>query len=216
MASSLDRRASSSAQEDDSAGTTIIIQNITSRASPQEVREAVDSLGFAGSYDIIYLPARGGSPAGTHYGYAFINFTDAHYSKLFMRALQTNAVSLRQSNKVLSVSYAKVQGRKNLSRLVRRASTALAAPWFKEQGLAAVQEDQAIPATIAATSPPCRTLATGTSKVVATIPESVSTLPLQPRQKFEANPLSIPINTAYFEEDVYLETLVHEFRLCSL
>eukprot|EP00929_Paragymnodinium_shiwhaense_P029537 TRINITY_DN1689_c0_g1_i2.p1 TRINITY_DN1689_c0_g1~~TRINITY_DN1689_c0_g1_i2.p1 ORF type:complete len:223 (-),score=40.34 TRINITY_DN1689_c0_g1_i2:486-1154(-) len=91
--------------------TSLMIRNIPSRASAQEVTVLVDRLGFQGMYDFFYLPdrvVRRGAPV--NYGYAFINFKDSQSSADFAAFIGSNRVSLRCSPKTLTVCHADVQG----------------------------------------------------------------------------------------------------------
>eukprot|EP00929_Paragymnodinium_shiwhaense_P120217 TRINITY_DN92125_c0_g1_i1.p1 TRINITY_DN92125_c0_g1~~TRINITY_DN92125_c0_g1_i1.p1 ORF type:complete len:277 (+),score=78.37 TRINITY_DN92125_c0_g1_i1:92-832(+) len=91
--------------------TTIMIKNIPSRANAQELLDAIDELGFKGTYDFFYLPDRvpkRGPPV--NYGYAFINFKHSQCSADFQEAVATQNVSLRASSKYLTTSLADVQG----------------------------------------------------------------------------------------------------------
>eukprot|EP00929_Paragymnodinium_shiwhaense_P045250 TRINITY_DN2313_c0_g1_i1.p1 TRINITY_DN2313_c0_g1~~TRINITY_DN2313_c0_g1_i1.p1 ORF type:complete len:234 (-),score=26.91 TRINITY_DN2313_c0_g1_i1:428-1129(-) len=101
--------------------TTVMIKNIPSRASPQEVMQTVDALGFQGAYDFFYLPCRNmnakSETMSVNHGYAFINFRTAWWGRLFMDAVTASVVMLRSSPKMLSTSYGYVQG---VDALVRR------------------------------------------------------------------------------------------------
>merc|ERR1719272_2290208 len=54
--------------------TTMMICNIPCRVSQRTITEAIDQVGFAGTYDFVYLPdRRRGRPSG-NLGYAFVEF----------------------------------------------------------------------------------------------------------------------------------------------
>eukprot|EP00929_Paragymnodinium_shiwhaense_P095591 TRINITY_DN567_c0_g2_i3.p1 TRINITY_DN567_c0_g2~~TRINITY_DN567_c0_g2_i3.p1 ORF type:complete len:224 (+),score=43.56 TRINITY_DN567_c0_g2_i3:86-757(+) len=95
--------------------SSLMIQNVPSRATAQDVMEAVNSLGFKGMYDFFYLPDRvpnRGQPVNP--GYAFINFKDCKTSATFAESIAEAGVTLRNSPKTLTVSPANVQGREAL------------------------------------------------------------------------------------------------------
>eukprot|EP00929_Paragymnodinium_shiwhaense_P095590 TRINITY_DN567_c0_g2_i2.p1 TRINITY_DN567_c0_g2~~TRINITY_DN567_c0_g2_i2.p1 ORF type:complete len:220 (+),score=41.86 TRINITY_DN567_c0_g2_i2:80-739(+) len=91
--------------------TSLMIQNLPSRATAEDVTEAVNSLGFKAMYDFFYLPDRvpnRGQPVNP--GYAFINFKDSKTSAKFAERVAEAGVTLRNSPKTLTVSPADVQG----------------------------------------------------------------------------------------------------------
>merc|ERR1711939_719329 len=60
--------------------TTVMIRNMPNNYTREMLLELVDSMGFSGTYDFVYLPVDFRSQAGL--GYAFINFVsvaDAHF-----------------------------------------------------------------------------------------------------------------------------------------
>eukprot|EP00929_Paragymnodinium_shiwhaense_P054505 TRINITY_DN27320_c0_g1_i5.p1 TRINITY_DN27320_c0_g1~~TRINITY_DN27320_c0_g1_i5.p1 ORF type:complete len:253 (+),score=37.93 TRINITY_DN27320_c0_g1_i5:82-840(+) len=133
-------QGSDSAVQHASFPTTLMIQNITGRATSEEILGKISDLGFDGTYDFFHIPQRYGkcksSSSVTHHGYAFINFKASHISQLFMRTLQNTRVTLRASDKALTVCYAHVQGVDKLMLLVKRSvkKNPAAQPWF-EKGL---------------------------------------------------------------------------------
>eukprot|EP00929_Paragymnodinium_shiwhaense_P003407 TRINITY_DN1038_c0_g1_i1.p1 TRINITY_DN1038_c0_g1~~TRINITY_DN1038_c0_g1_i1.p1 ORF type:complete len:305 (+),score=54.41 TRINITY_DN1038_c0_g1_i1:57-917(+) len=118
--------------------TTLMVKNITCRASSQEVLQVIAALGFKDTYDFFYLPQRYASKncqtAPPHHGYAFINFKNASHSQAFSQALQEKAVTLRHSNKKLSSCSAHVQGVDSLKDALVRTlrKNPRAQPWTDE------------------------------------------------------------------------------------
>eukprot|EP00929_Paragymnodinium_shiwhaense_P029642 TRINITY_DN16938_c0_g2_i1.p1 TRINITY_DN16938_c0_g2~~TRINITY_DN16938_c0_g2_i1.p1 ORF type:complete len:233 (-),score=36.64 TRINITY_DN16938_c0_g2_i1:158-856(-) len=114
-----------------------MIQNITCRATSEEVLGKINALGFDGTYDFFYIHQRFGSRRSsspcTHYGYAFINFKASHISQLFMHTLQNTGVALRGSSKTLTVCRAHVQGVEEVKLLFKRSAIKYPAslPWFE-------------------------------------------------------------------------------------
>ena len=64
---------------------TVMIKNIPCRCSAEEVLRAVDSLGFAGTYDFFYLPMNRRHKQGI--GYGFINFIELGTAVRFKDAI---------------------------------------------------------------------------------------------------------------------------------
>lgn len=95
--------------------TTMMIRNIPGRYSQNDLMLELQDLGFASTYDFLYLPMDKGSAANV--GYAFVNFVDASHA-VKCKELFDNHRFLRyqrSSRKVASVSVAHIQGlEKNL------------------------------------------------------------------------------------------------------
>eukprot|EP00929_Paragymnodinium_shiwhaense_P022049 TRINITY_DN1420_c0_g1_i5.p1 TRINITY_DN1420_c0_g1~~TRINITY_DN1420_c0_g1_i5.p1 ORF type:complete len:261 (+),score=47.14 TRINITY_DN1420_c0_g1_i5:37-819(+) len=225
--------------------TTLMIQNITCRATSEEVLGKINALGFDGTYDFFYLPQRFGSrkPSSslTHHGYAFINFKTSNISQLFMHTLQNTCVTLRDSSKILSVCYAHVQGVEKLTMAVKRSKKNPAArPWF-ENGppglLVSDDESLAVKPPSLSSLPPLSDDYENIKHVDAhdaKVPTAHEVLRFHPakaamkdagfdtflwstRQRVlpDGEPMSIPVNTAYFDEDPWWESFMHQLRLDS-
>lgn len=64
------------------ARSTLKIANIPRRCGKDELLAAIESVGFANSYDFFYLPL--GPQSKKNHGYAFINFTDNETADRFV------------------------------------------------------------------------------------------------------------------------------------
>jgi RNA recognition motif-containing protein len=68
--------------------TTLMIGGLPFNTTSDEFIEAVDSFGFAGSYDFVYMPSRSTKKNGRmrqgNVGYAFVNFKSASEAARFM------------------------------------------------------------------------------------------------------------------------------------
>jgi hypothetical protein len=95
--------------------TTMMIRNIPSRYSQTDLMNDLKDLGFAGTFDFLYIPMDKNTTANV--GYAFVNFIDATWAQKCMRYFQNYRFkrSQRGSSKLASVSVAHMQGlEKNL------------------------------------------------------------------------------------------------------
>eukprot|EP00929_Paragymnodinium_shiwhaense_P112035 TRINITY_DN80287_c0_g1_i1.p1 TRINITY_DN80287_c0_g1~~TRINITY_DN80287_c0_g1_i1.p1 ORF type:complete len:214 (-),score=30.92 TRINITY_DN80287_c0_g1_i1:211-852(-) len=103
--------------------TSVMIQNIPSRATAQEMMCKIDDLGFHGHYDFFFLPCRASNVTGKltqcNQGFAFINFKQPTTSERFMEVLRAERVTLRSSSKMLCACYAHVQGTAALIKCTR-------------------------------------------------------------------------------------------------
>jgi hypothetical protein len=91
------------------AMTTIMIRNVPNRYSQRELINELKSLGFAGTFDFLYVPLDLGTMSNV--GYAFVNFTDPAWAEKCMEVLQNHRFKRhRQAGKVAAVSAAHIQG----------------------------------------------------------------------------------------------------------
>jgi hypothetical protein len=93
--------------------TTLMICSIPFHVSSEELLQAVDALGFAGTYDFLYMPSRcaskkHGKTRRGNVGYAFINFRNPRLASRFTLAFQGYAFS--DSDKQVFVRPAVCQG----------------------------------------------------------------------------------------------------------
>eukprot|EP00929_Paragymnodinium_shiwhaense_P008824 TRINITY_DN11279_c0_g1_i2.p1 TRINITY_DN11279_c0_g1~~TRINITY_DN11279_c0_g1_i2.p1 ORF type:complete len:219 (-),score=44.94 TRINITY_DN11279_c0_g1_i2:475-1131(-) len=122
--------------EDEQLMTSVMIRNLPSRATEEEIMEKVDSIGFCGTYDFFFLPRRSNGYQGGHgrvnQGYAFINFKSASVTLCFLETVAKANLMLRASPKVLNACYARVQGREHLIRCTAHCRTTCL-PWIEGQ-----------------------------------------------------------------------------------
>merc|ERR1719161_3280994 len=87
-----------------------MIRNIPNRYSQADLVNELESLGFAGTFDFLYVPLDKGTL--TNVGYAFVNFLDPQWSAKCMEALNKYRFKKqsRESNRTATVSIAYLQG----------------------------------------------------------------------------------------------------------
>lgn len=86
--------------------TTLMLGNIPYKLSQEGLAQAIDELGFAGTYDLIYLP-RG---SGNHVGYGFINFRSPEEASRFSYVITSFKSSTAPKWGKVRVVVAKTQG----------------------------------------------------------------------------------------------------------
>lgn len=99
----------------DTPVTTMMIRNMPGRYSQNDLMVDLHHLGFAGTYDFLYIPIDKRTAANV--GYAFVNFVDDLWAQRCAQCFEGYRFSQqkRSSNKVGSVSVAFLQGlEKNL------------------------------------------------------------------------------------------------------
>lgn len=101
-------------RKDNGAPTTMMVRNIPGRYTQQDFRMDLKDLGFAGTYDFLYMPVDRGTAANV--GYAFVNFIDSSWAAACMQAFDNFCFSRHhRSSKMARVSVAHLQGlEKNL------------------------------------------------------------------------------------------------------
>jgi len=90
------------------SGTTAIVRNIPNRYTRAMLLAAFAQHGFAGSYDMVYLPHDLSSQMAL--GYAFVNFRSHDEAERFIREFNGFAAWGRKSGKVCSVAWSDTQG----------------------------------------------------------------------------------------------------------
>jgi len=91
--------------------TTMMIRNIPGRYSQDDLMADLQELGFAGTYDFLYIPID--KATSTNVGYAFVNFIDPDWAqkcKVTLDVFQFQRRRKRPSNKTAIVSVAYLQG----------------------------------------------------------------------------------------------------------
>lgn len=135
--------ASSGEQEPDSVPsssvqhgsiTALMVCNVPCSVSQQQLSEAVDSMGFAGKYDFLYLPVKGRpSKSGqsvrrSNLGYGFIDFSCPRDAQKFIESFTGYQFAGTTSVKRCEVRAAHLQGSAGHQTAVRAPSSA-DRPW---------------------------------------------------------------------------------------
>jgi len=89
-------------------GTTVIVRNIPNRYTRDMLLAVLAQQGFAGTYDMVYMPHDLSSQMAL--GYAFVNFRSHDNAAKFIRELNGFAAWGRKSGKVCSVAWSEMQG----------------------------------------------------------------------------------------------------------
>lgn len=95
----------------DKPPTTMMIRNIPGRYSQNEFLKELNAMGFASTFDFLYLPMDRASSANV--GYAFVNFTDAQWATKCQEMFDGYRFKRYQrsvNSKVTKVSVAHLQG----------------------------------------------------------------------------------------------------------
>jgi hypothetical protein len=92
--------------------TSLMIRNLPCCITQCRLVEALDTLGFQGTYDFLHLPTGGRSAAmrANNLGYGFINFNNAHDAARFMDAFSGYIFEGTYSEKACVVRPAHIQG----------------------------------------------------------------------------------------------------------
>jgi hypothetical protein len=92
--------------------TTVMMRNIPNNHSRESLLELVESQGFAGTYDLVYLPVDFKTQVGL--GYVFINFVTPQLAQRFKNHFQGFSSWMMLSEKVCEVSWSvSIQGINN-------------------------------------------------------------------------------------------------------
>jgi len=87
---------------------TVMMRNLPNKYTQQLLIEELNSTGFAGGYDFLYLPIDPETNANK--GYAFVNFTSPINAWTFKMTFDGRKMSRFKSEKVVSVTPAALQG----------------------------------------------------------------------------------------------------------
>jgi hypothetical protein len=94
--------------------TTLMICALPFRVTSEELLEAVDSLGFEGTYDFVYMPSRSTKKCGKvrpgNVGYAFVNFRKPEDAEKFAMIFPGYTFPGVESDKQILVRAAACQG----------------------------------------------------------------------------------------------------------
>lgn len=89
--------------------TTVMIRNIPNRFSQRDLAHELESVGFAGCFDFLYIPLDLGTMSNV--GYAFVNFTHPMHAVRCMEVLPLHHFKQqRKAGKGVAVSAAHMQG----------------------------------------------------------------------------------------------------------
>jgi hypothetical protein len=97
------------ADKANASGTTMMICDLPCRINRAMLTEAIDSIGFADTYDFVHLPCRYGHE-NTNIGYGFVNFKDPAYAANFAVAFEGYKFEGFKSTKQCRVKVAAHQG----------------------------------------------------------------------------------------------------------
>jgi hypothetical protein len=127
--------------------TTIMMRNLPNKVTQQILLTELNETGFEHTYDFVYLPIDQESNANR--GYAFINFVAAEWAYKFMERFEGQKFGSYNSNKVVSVVPAKLQGYKAnreyySSVRIRHSDPALRPLFFQKQAAKTSQKTKAL------------------------------------------------------------------------
>lgn len=90
--------------------TTLMIRNIPNRYTQRELIVELEDLGFAGTFDFLYVPLDKGTMSNV--GYAFVNFVQPDHAEKCIQAFQGYKFKKHRkvSGKIAAVSIAHIQG----------------------------------------------------------------------------------------------------------
>lgn len=88
--------------------TTVMMRNLPNKYNQQMLLEELNTSGFLGTYDFIYLPIDPETNANR--GYAFLNFTDTNFAWMLKLTYEGRKMGRFNSDKVVSVAPAALQG----------------------------------------------------------------------------------------------------------
>jgi len=90
--------------------TTLMIRNIPNRYTQNELILELEALGFASTFDFLYVPLDKGTMSNV--GYAFVNFVDPQWATKCMEAFHGYHFKRHRkvSGKIAAVSIAHIQG----------------------------------------------------------------------------------------------------------
>jgi len=93
--------------------TTLMIADIPCRQTIQQLIEAMNGLGFEGTYDLVYMPPQKGYRRQNHaqnMGYAFVNFKEPQYASSFAQSFHNFTFPHCYSSKLSYTKPARCQG----------------------------------------------------------------------------------------------------------
>lgn len=115
--------------------TTMMIRNIPNRYTQRELIRELETLGFTGTFDFLYLPIDKGTMCNV--GYAFVNFTDHSWAQRCMQVFENYHFKKNRKarGKIATVSVAHIQGLEaNVRHYENSAVTGGAMSRFRQRG----------------------------------------------------------------------------------
>eukprot|EP00929_Paragymnodinium_shiwhaense_P018813 TRINITY_DN13027_c0_g1_i1.p1 TRINITY_DN13027_c0_g1~~TRINITY_DN13027_c0_g1_i1.p1 ORF type:complete len:278 (+),score=36.85 TRINITY_DN13027_c0_g1_i1:62-895(+) len=94
--------------------STWMLKGLPSRCAQEDVLDAIEKLGFGGTYDFFYMPQRRPYGKSSTHGLAFINFVDPAVGQQFCARVHNQVLQIRNSLKVAIVVAANMQGLESL------------------------------------------------------------------------------------------------------
>merc|ERR1719271_959269 len=88
--------------------TTIMMRNLPNKYTQRMLLTEINQVGFLGTFDFLYLPIDPETSANR--GYAFLNFIDPSFAWMFKISFEGRKMNRFNSNKVVSVMPATLQG----------------------------------------------------------------------------------------------------------
>jgi len=91
--------------------TTLMIRNLPNRYTQRELISELEDLGFAGTFDFLYIPLDKGTMSNV--GYAFVNFVEPYHAQRCMASFQGYRFKQHRkemAGKMAAISVAHIQG----------------------------------------------------------------------------------------------------------
>lgn len=88
--------------------TTVMMRNLANKYTQRLLLTEINESGFIGTFDFLYLPID--TDTNANKGYAFINFSESGFAWMFKQAFEGRRMQMFNSDKVVSVSAAALQG----------------------------------------------------------------------------------------------------------
>lgn len=88
--------------------TTVMMRNLANKYTQRLLLTEINEAGFIGTYDFLYLPID--TDTNANKGYAFINFSEPGFAWMFKQAYEGQRMQMFNSDKVVSVFAATLQG----------------------------------------------------------------------------------------------------------
>jgi len=88
--------------------TTVMMRNIPNKYTQKMLLPEINNAGFLGTFDFLYLPIDPETQANR--GYCFLNFIDPSFAWMFKMSYEGKKMAKFNSNKVVSVTPATLQG----------------------------------------------------------------------------------------------------------